>query len=259
MKKLLLILGLILAIQPVMADKKKGKEEGPKDIQNPKEFIAGIEWESPERTDYESVNAYYDKCDSLYTRLKDIGDKLVFYDVMMIANEETGDTIVAVVDDEGNIRSGYAAFNQYFQASLLGANLATYGMSVITNGTLVLTDLPNIVMSNPLKAASIAKAVKKVSKQTAKLAGVVPAITKSFKQQKNKIRAYVKKADEVESLSDPSLRSIPELALDESAVLVKSNQEITESLSQVQSEDEKYKLEDELLKNMEEEDLDDDI
>lgn len=238
MKKLLLLLGLALAIQPVFADRKKDKSEE-KDKPTPREFIASLDWEKPEETDFEAVNHFYNQSDSLYHFIKSLDSTMVFYDVKMVANAETGDTIVAVVDEEGNIRNGKLAFAQYANATIAATNLTLYSAAVLASGTGLAGDLGSYI-SNPLKAVSTGKTLGKTMKKVKAMYGIVPVMANAFKTQKTRIRTYLKQADQVDDLSDPSLRNLPDVVLDESAVLTKSNEEIMESLNRVAEEDKAF-------------------
>lgn len=161
---------------------------------NPKVLMEKIEWESPKRTNVASIDGIYDRGDTIYMHIQEICDSLVFYDVVKIANSDTGDTIVAVVDENGFIRSKYAAFNQYSTAAIAGLQLTADAVSLAADATtlgitLILNPAEVLSVENPKEAM---KDFKKASKQLGSMSKIVPNIFSAFKKQRNKIQYFIK-------------------------------------------------------------------
>jgi len=231
MIKLILIVAGFFAIQRLAAN---GGNE-----QNSKDWISKIKWDSPERVNIPTLDAIYDQGDSLYKHIKELGQEIVFYDVRMIANYETGDTIVAVVDEDGNIRSRYLALQQYMNTIDLAMALVSDGAILTRNALAVRKDISKIVnLKNPFESMAVISTATKAINQIRKMYGVVSNdVVKSYIRQKNKIKKYIKQVDVVSDLTDPSLRHIPEVVLDNTAVLTKTDKEIMEGLGQSETED----------------------
>lgn len=237
MKTLILILCVSFAFAtPSSAQKSEKQSEYAS-------WVKKIKWKSPKRTQIKALDNLYDAGDELHASIMQMADSLVFYDVKMIANETTGDTIVAVVDDQGNIRSGYMAFKQYMSLANAGLTLVKDGKPIIENAIDVKDHIKEIVdLDNPLKSLStIASATTAVTQIVQMYKTVSTDVIGDLLKQKKKIKAYIKSANEVESLSDARLREIPGVELDSGNVLSKSDQEILESINVAINEDNSLK------------------
>lgn len=187
----------------------------------------------------QSLNAVVESGDSLYKHINEMVGSMTFYDVKMIANEATGDTIVAVVDDQGNIRNKYAAFMQYVNLGSVALTLGSDIVNTLSNARGLKKDISKFVDTKNLEQSltlslMLGTAIKQMSKMSKVVAN---GLVGNFLTQKKKIGAYIKESANVTDLSDPKLRNIPNVNLNPDDVLTKSEQEITESLAQIKAEE----------------------
>ena len=243
MKHVLILMCLLLSVTATMAKKEKTK-------MSLKQQVAALKWTSPEKTGVESIDKFYDQGDSLYKHITELADGMTFYDVKMVANE-SGDTIVAVVDDEGNIRSGWGAAKQYVTAGLYATILGSDCASAVKTGGSIIKDAKSLIkVDNPLKAISLITATTKAAKMITNLANTGTSLVQDFTAQRKKIRKYVKASSSVSELSDPTLRSIPGVELDETAVITKSDKDFLDGLNKIKAEDAELKADADILKEL---------
>lgn len=194
MRILIFILCALFAIS--VAAQKKKKETV---VKNPKVLMERIEWDSPQRTNVPQIDDIYNRGDSIYKHIQEISDSLVFYKVVKIVNSNTGDTIAAVVDENGLIRSKYAAFNQYTTATIAGVKL-TGDAACLASDT---KNLTKTLLFNPIERKKIFSVVKEspaevlgnfknASKQLGTMGKIVPNIFSAFKKQREEIRLFIK-------------------------------------------------------------------
>lgn len=250
MRKVLLVISCLFVIQGLIAQDKEGG------IVDPKDWMKKIVWDSPKRTKIQTLDTFYDRGDIFHKHIMDIGNELVFYDVRMIANSDTGDTIVAVVDEEGNIRSRYLAMKQYLSSIELFATLIIDGKKLVHDGLDIRKNIKQIIkLGNSddfIRTLSISSSTIKAFKQLKNMYSVViNDAQKGFEMQRDKIRRYIKQADVVTDLSDPSLRNIPGVVLDGTAVLTKTDQEIMDGIGQSETVDMEMKNDMDILEELE--------
>ena len=244
MKKVMILFCLLLTVTTIMAKKEKTKL-------SLRQQVAALKWVSPEKTGVEIIDNFYEKGDSLYKHITELSDGLTFYDVKIVANE-SGDTIVSVVDEEGNLRSGWGATKQYIQTGLYTGILASDCASSIKSGGEIVKNVKSFFTGNPFKAISLAAATSKAVKMITNLANTGTALVNEYTAQRKKIRKYVKATTTVTDLSDPTLRNIPGVELDENAVITKSDQEFLDGLNRMKAEDSSLKSDSDILKELNE-------
>lgn len=144
MKRIVLLAVLISIVGMAYARKKKEEKPNP----DPKSWVTKLKWSKYERTDISSVDAFYAQGDTIYKHLTELADDMIFYDVRKIVNTTTGDTLVAVVDDQGNIRGGKAAFKQYLQAGFIAATILQDISSTIETGKSLKTNWKELVKTD---------------------------------------------------------------------------------------------------------------
>ena len=103
-----------------------------------------------------------------------------------------------------------------------------------------------------MKAISLAAATSKAVKMITNLANTGTALVNEYTAQRKKIRKYVKATTTVTDLSDPTLRNIPGVELDENAVITKSDQEFLDGLNRMKAEDSSLKSDSDILKELNE-------
>lgn len=249
-KKILLLFLSLYVIQGLIAQDEKDR------MVNPKDWIEKVVWDSPKRTNIPTLDAFYDRGDSFYKHIMEMGQDLVFYDVRMIVNSDTGDTIVAVVDEEGNIRSRYLAMKQYMSAINLFTTLGADGVKLVHDGWEIRKNIKQIIkvnnIDNIFRTLSQTTTALQAVKQIMDMCSVVENdVMSGFKIQRDKIKRYIKQADIVTDLSDPSLRNIPGVVLDGTAVLIKTDNEIMNGMSQSDVEDMEIKNNIDILEELE--------
>lgn len=243
MKQVLILMCLLLSVTATMAKKEKTK-------MSLRQQVSALKWTSPTKTGVESIDKFYDQGDSLYKHITELSDGLTFYDVKMVANEK-GDTIVSVVDEEGNLRSGWGAAKQYVTTGLYAAILGSDCASAVKSGGSIIKDAKNLIKgSNPLQTLSLITATAKAVKMITNLANTGTSLVQEFTTQRSKIRKYVKASSQVTNLSDPTLRNIPGVELDETAVITKSDKEFLEGLNKIKAEDDGLKADADILKEL---------
>lgn len=236
--KYLIIFIMLLSAVAVEAKKEK------KSLQSmtPAELVKSLKWtvkQDPEQGNVESLNAIIVSGDTLYKHITEMVGAMTFYDVKMIANETTGDTIVAVVDDQGNIRNKYVAFMQYVTVGKIALTLGNDLVSTLSNARGLKDDWKKFVDTKNLgQSLSLSLTLGTAIKQMTKMSKVVTdGLINNFVNQKKKIGAYIKESANVTDLSDPKLRNLPDVNISPDDVLTKTEQEITESLAQIKADE----------------------
>ncbi|MGM9698703.1 MAG: hypothetical protein ACI3Y0_08660 [Prevotella sp.] len=217
------------------------KKEKVKKVLTPTELVSSLKWthEAGKKTDVAALDEILVAGDSLYAHVQKLVGGMTFYDVKKIAIAETGDTIVAVVDEQGNIRDRYKAVFQYIEAG----KAATILSSDIVKTSKEAIDLKDhfkeiVDIKDPLKSISLVSTLATAIKQIGKMGEVVKVgLVDNFAAQKSKIRTYIKEADQASGLNDPKLRNLPGVTLSDD-VLTKSEQEVTASLEKIKQEEE---------------------
>ena len=112
MKKLFTIilcaiaLGVVIPQQAFGQDDKKEKKEKQK-----KPFV----WEMPKLTGDKTFDDYLKTCDTLYNRIRNYSDGIVFYKVKkgIVTDKKTGEKkeVMGVFDEQGNYRSSGKALS----------------------------------------------------------------------------------------------------------------------------------------------------
>ena len=231
-----LVVFLLLAIT-LTADAKKKKETK---AVSPTELVSNIKWthEAGSKTGVDALDDILIAGDSLYAHVNDLIGGMTFYDVKKIAIVETGDTIVAVVDDEGNIRDRYKACVQYIDAGEAAAVLSTDIFKTSKEAIDLKDHFKEIVdLKDPLKSLSLVGTLTTAITQISKMGKVVKeGLVDNFLAQKKKIRTYIKEADQATGLDDPRLRQLPGVTLSDD-VLTKTEQEVTASLEKSREEE----------------------
>ena len=235
MRKLFVIIALGLTMT-ASAKKEKGKK-----VLTPTELVSSLKWshEAGQKTEVAALDEILVAGDSLYANVQKLVGGMTFYDVKKIAIAETGDTIVAVVDEQGNIRDRYQAFMQYFQAGKAAAILSSDIVNVGKEAVDLKDHFKEIVdLKDPLKSLSLVSTLSTAIKQITNMGKAVKVgLVDNFVAQKSKIRTYIKEADQASGLSDPKLRNLPGVTLSDD-VLTKSEQEVTASLEKIKQEEE---------------------
>lgn len=240
--KYLFIIALSLLTITASAQKKK-RDKKDLSLLTPTELVSSLKWtvktDEVKKYNVQSLNAVVESGDSLYKHINEMVGSMTFYDVKMIANEATGDTIVAVVDDQGNIRNKYAAFMQYVSLGSVALTLGSDIVNTLSNARGLKKDISKFVDTKNLEQSltlslMLGTAIKQMSKMSKVVAN---GLVGNFLTQKKKIGAYIKESANVTDLSDPKLRNIPNVNLNPDDVLTKSEQEITESLAQIKAEE----------------------
>lgn len=259
MKRIVVL--VLLASLIGIAEAKKKKEEKPNP--DPKSWVTKLKWSKYEKTDIASVNDFYAQGDTIYKHLNDLASNMTFYDVRKIVNTETGDTLVAVVDDQGNIRGSKAAAYQYLQAGLIALTIADDIKGTYEIGKTLRKDWKKLLKTddaidsigsskrNPLAWVSVLGGVaedlslgKKLGKAVDEMLEMSLVVARDLKDgfanQRKKIKTYNNYTKQPEATPfDPPLRSLPDLPLNDD-VLSKSDQEILDGLANAQKEDEAF-------------------
>lgn len=194
-----LALGIVMPQQAFSQDDKKEKKEKKKKEKKP--FV----WEMPELTGDETFDSYLKTCDTLYHRIRDYSDGIVFYKVKkgIYTDKNTGEQkeVMGVFDEQGNFRSSGKALEQYAQLALQGTSLLG-DLAVITTSTAAATAaLPSL----GLKALSYGKYVKAGPKIVQMGTEEIGEIVKMTRTQAKEIRALRKGYNEEGQLKDPSI------------------------------------------------------
>lgn len=220
------------------------KKEKTKKVLTPTEIVSNLKWthEAGKKTEVAALNDILVAGDSLYDHVKKLVGGMTFYDVKKIAIAETGDTIVAVVDEQGNIRNKYQAFMQYFEAGKAAAVLSSDMVKTSKEAIDLKDHFKEIVdIRDPLKTLSLVSTLSTAIKQISKMGEAVKVgLVDNFASQKAKIRTYIKEADQASGLNDPKLRQLPGVTLSDD-VLTKSEQEVTASLEKIKQEEDVMK------------------
>lgn len=233
MKRIVIL--LLMASLVFSAEAKKKKEEKPNP--DPKSWITKLKWSDHEKTDIASVNSFYAQGDTIYKHLNDLAAAMTFYDVKKIVNTTTGDTLVAVVDDQGNIRGKKEASDQYVQAGFIALTIGKDIINTITKAKAIKEDWKSLVKGDILKNISRGAELGKAIKEMTVMQYVVSRdLIKGFETQRKKIALLINHEG---SPYDPGLINLPELSSDDD-VLAKSDQEILDGLEKAQKEDESF-------------------
>lgn len=263
MKRLIIIAVLASIAFSLTAEAKKKKEVAPNP--NPESWVTKLKWSKPEKANNATIDDYYAQGDTIYKHLKDLASDIVFYDVKKIVNTDTGDTLVTVVDSQGNIRGKEAAFWQYTNA--LNIAIVTYedlnktiklGKAIIkqhkelvkTDDTIkekgsggffgTFTKIINVAGGVAEDATLISKLKKAGEEMGAMYYLVGHDLIKGFKEQRKKIRTLKKEISKPAITPyDPQLRNLPDLPLGDE-VLSKSDKEILDGLANAEKEDESF-------------------
>lgn len=211
------------------------------------ELLKGIEWISPERTGITEIDALYDRADSLYECLHTFGDSVVYYDVKVVANSDTGDTIVCVVDNNNNIRSPRLAFSQYSTATSYCMDLTKEILNVsvsVKDATPALKKLVKGISSNPIEAASTLLIFGGNSKKILKMCRIAGKSVKDmlakFKAQRKRIKSYNQWKENLSRENKDAKfidNDIPDCPLDEDDVVLMNNEEYMAGLENAERED----------------------
>lgn len=211
------------------------------------ELLKGIEWTSPERTGITEIDALYDRADSLYECLQTFGDSVVYYDVKVVANSDTGDTIVCVVDGNNNIRSPKLAFGQYSTATSYCMNLTEKILNVsvsVKDATPAIKNLVKGISSNPIESASILLTFGGNSRKILKMCRIAGRSVKDmlakFKEQRKRIKSYKQWKENLSRENKDAKfidNDIPDCPLDRDDVILMSNEEYVEGLENAERED----------------------
>ncbi len=224
----------IAGVTSVSAEKKKEKKKKEK---------KPIEWVMPELTGDETFDDFLKECDTLYTRMQTIEKEVPFYEVRKIINTETGDSIVAVVDSIGTIRSSSLAYQQYLDAIESASNLILDFAVISTSTAAATTALPSLGM----KAFTYGKYIKTGGQLAIQCPAKLKEMIQKFTVQRNAIRAYKKDFDEkTGKIKDPSVNpdSLEALNLGEKAALNKSTEQIAAELADADKVNEGINIDD---------------
>lgn len=232
---------LVLAMLTLTAPAQKKKKDF--SMMTPTELVSSLKWtpNSREIRKYgvKSLDAILVSGDSLYKHINEMVGTMTFYDVKMIANETTGDTIVAVVDDKGQIRDKYAAFMQYVTLGSVALTLGSDIGNTISKARGLKKDWSQFFDKDNLEQSftlslTLGTAIKQMTRMSS---AVTKGLVGNFLKQKKKIGTYIKASANVTDLSDPKLRNLPGVDLTPDDTLTKTEQEITEGLEQAKQEE----------------------
>ena len=188
-------LGIVMPQQAFSQDDKKEKKEKKKKDKKP--FV----WEMPALTGDKTFDEYLKTCDTLYHRIRNYSDGIVFYSVKKgIVTDKNGEKkeVMGVFDSQGNYRSSGKALEQYAQLALQGTGLLS-DLTVITTRTAAATSaLPSLGM----KALSYGKYVKAGPKIVQMGTDEIGEIVKMTRTQAKEIRALRKGYNEEGQLKD---------------------------------------------------------
>lgn len=184
MKKALLIIIAFITVLSVSAQRKKN--EGKSFSQ----MIEDLKWRTPSRTGFSSIDDMYEKSEDLYKSVKAMGDSVPMYSLRAIV--ENGDTTaILVVDQNNQPYDSFSATKQIFAGSSYLTSVTANAVGLSTQYVKLVADLPNIVVSNPLKSISIIAAVTKHSKMVGKLAkDFLPQVKEMYESRGNPIKRY---------------------------------------------------------------------
>ena len=205
MKKLFTIilcaiaLGVVIPQQAFGQDDKKEKKEKQKKEKKP--FV----WEMPKLTGDKTFDDYLKTCDTLYNRIRNYSDGIVFYKVKkgIVTDKKTGEKkeVMGVFDEQGNYRSSGKALTQYAQLALQGTNILADLALITTSTAAATTALPGLGM----KAFSYGKYVKAGPKIVQMGTNEIGEIVKMTRTQAKEIRALRKGYNEEGQLKDGSV------------------------------------------------------
>ena len=247
MKKLMTILfcaialGVVMPQQTMAQDSKKEKK---------KKERKPFEWKMPELTGDKTFDDYLKTCDTLYNRIRNYSDGIVFYSVKkgLVPDKKTGETkeVMGVFDENNNYRSSGKALEQYAQLILQGTGLLA-DLTLITTSTAAATSaLPNLGM----KALSYGKYVKAGPKIVQMGTDEIGEIVKKTREQAKAIRALRKGYNEEGQLKnasvDPSNIDGVDLSKVET-VNIEDPDKLAEQIAKAKEEDKTAKIPEEEL------------
>lgn len=146
------------------AERKKKEKKERKDRRrlNPQEIIGdikAIEWVRPARTG-EKIDEMYDDADKFFKMVKSVEDSVPIYTIRLVVSE-SGDSILAPVDNRGKIKHRKESWEQVGKSVM-------YGTDVSLQGTLLATDMitfgPEILAISLLGPSDQKVANKQISK-----------------------------------------------------------------------------------------------
>ena len=146
------------------AERKKKEKKERKDRRrlNPQEIIGdikAIEWVRPARTG-EKIDEMYDDADKFFKMVKSVEDSVPIYTIRLVVSE-SGDSILAPVDNRGKIKHRKESWEQVGKSVM-------YGTDVSLQGTLLATDMitfgPEILAISLLGPSDQKAANKQISK-----------------------------------------------------------------------------------------------
>lgn len=218
------------------ADAKKKKV---KEVMSPTELVESIKWSHEPGTSsgVDAVDKILNAGDELYAHIQEIIGGMTFYDVKKIAIAGTNDTIVTVVDDQGNIRDKYGALLQYINAAI---GLTVIGSDIVDTSkkAIELKDhFKEVVdIKDPLQSLNTLAQLGTAIKQIKEMGEVVKVgLMDNFSAQKSKIRTFIKESDKATGLNDPILRNLPDVTLSDD-VLTKSEEKVMAELKKAQED-----------------------
>lgn len=97
-------------------------------------MLEAIEFKKPSATSDKALNTMYDNAQEFHKLVTGIRERVPIYEIRMIINEETGDTLLAPVDEAGNLRTSWEGVDQTVQAT-------GYVTELVTQAALLATDL----------------------------------------------------------------------------------------------------------------------
>ncbi len=232
---------VLLSLVTVTASAKKKTDFS---TMTPREIVSNLEWtvSVPKVSSFglEPLTEFVEAGDKLNFDIRKMVGDMTFYDVKMVVNEATGDTIVAVVDDEGHIRSKWDAFVQYTEMLSVGAVMADNAINILSKGKGLKDNWKGLVDTSDLaRSVAMWKTLGTAAKQIGAMnVAVKDGILGNFRRQQNKIAKYIKASANIADLSDPTLRNLPGVELSTDDILLLSGENFTAELEEAKKKDE---------------------
>ncbi|MBQ2674320.1 MAG: hypothetical protein IJG07_06540 [Prevotella sp.] len=240
MKKLFTILFCAIALGVVMPQQAFGQDEKKEKKEKKKKEKKPFVWEMPKLTGDKTFDDYLKTCDTLYNRIRNYSDGIVFYQVKkgLVTDKKTGEQkeVMGVFDEQGNYRSSGKALAQYAQLALQGTGIIADLALITTSTAAATTALPGLGM----KAFSYGKYLKAGPKIVQMGTDEIGEIVKMTKTQAKEIRALRKGYNEEGQLKDPSINPADIDGVDltkAETIQIEDPDKLAEQMAQAKEED----------------------
>lgn len=170
------------------------------------ELVASMKYDRPARTGEQNLDDMYECAAKFHSEIEHIADSVPMFHVAKRLNAD-GDTVIVVVDSEGNPRNALKIASQVVKALGFMTRTASYTTS-LTSYLASNSVQIGIDAGAGLLGGKAAKSRVKANKQIVNMTKVYPLIFNKVKEQSNLIKAY-REAHEQHSADSGPITTLP--------------------------------------------------